>query len=63
MPLSLDSTAIAALALVAGAAILLDHFLGFKPVANEPPVIKPTIPYVGHILGLIRHGTLYYKKL
>ena len=28
---------------------------------NEPPLVPSTIPLVGHILGLLRHGSLYYQ--
>lgn len=27
----------------------------------EPPVITSRIPFVGHIVGLLRHGTRYYQ--
>ncbi|TDZ36373.1 25-hydroxycholesterol 7-alpha-hydroxylase [Colletotrichum spinosum] len=30
---------------------------------REPPVLKPRIPFVGHILGLIKHQHSYYKLL
>ena len=28
---------------------------------SEPPVVTSSIPYIGHILGLLRHGTRYYQ--
>lgn len=30
---------------------------------REPPVIKPAIPVVGHIINLVRNGLSYYTKL
>jgi hypothetical protein len=30
---------------------------------REPPVLKPTIPLVGHIVGLARHGVNYFDSL
>lgn len=30
---------------------------------REPPVLPHLIPYVGHILGLIRNGPLYFETL
>ena len=59
----LDSTTIVALAAVGGALIFLDYFFGFKSDPKEPPVISPTIPWVGHIIGLARYGLKYFTKL
>ena len=38
------------------------HFL-YTPrhAPSEPPVVASSIPYIGHILGLLRHGTRYYQ--
>ena len=39
------------------------HYLRFLRVKRdwrEPPVIRPTIPLIGHIIGLLRYGTDYY---
>jgi len=41
----------------------LDRHYMPKQASNEPPVVKSFIPYVGHIVGLIRHGTRYYQNL
>lgn len=30
---------------------------------REPPVLPRWVPYVGHILGLIRNGPLYFETL
>ena len=30
---------------------------------KEPPVVTSSIPLIGHIIGLIWHGTRYYQKL
>ncbi len=30
---------------------------------REPPVVKPAIPFIGHILGMARQGSLYFKQL
>jgi hypothetical protein len=29
----------------------------------EPPLLKPTIPYIGHIIGVLTHHTGYYNRL
>jgi hypothetical protein len=30
---------------------------------REPPVIPPTIPYVGHLIGMGLSGSRYFKNL
>ena len=32
-----------------------------KQRANEPPLVGSVIPYIGHILGLLWHGTRYFE--
>lgn len=29
----------------------------------EPPPLKPRIPILGHLLGMIRYHTVYFEKL
>lgn len=43
--------------------LILDRRYMPRQASNEPPVVKSFIPYVGHIIGLIRHGTRYYQEL
>lgn len=40
---------------------LLDYFYVPPHLPDEPPVLSPSIPYIGHIIGLLRHGTRYYQ--
>jgi hypothetical protein len=49
----------------ATAAVLLVCWsrLSVRVDAREPPILKPTIPYVGHIIGLLTHQTSYFEKL
>ena len=42
--------------------LVLDHLYAPKHLPGEPPVVSSSIPYIGHILGLLRHGTRYYQK-
>ena len=42
---------------------LLKYFLGTKQHPKEPPYIPQPIPYIGHLLGLIRYGTRYYAQV
>lgn len=30
---------------------------------KEPPLLKPTIPYVGHIIGIVRYQIEYFDTL
>jgi hypothetical protein len=40
------------------------HTLPAKKVdPREPPVIRSTIPYVGHLIGMALSGSRYFKKL
>lgn len=54
-------------ALVAGVSIaflslvLLERWLRANPDPREPPVLRPRIPFVGHIIGLLTEGANYYK--
>ena len=51
------------LALVVVAYTSIHYFLGVEFDEREPPVLNSTIPYIGHILGLIRHGQYYLERL
>jgi hypothetical protein len=33
-----------------------------RPDSREPPYIKPGIPLIGHIVGILRYGVPYYEK-
>ena len=39
----------------------LDYFYVPEQLPNEPPLVGHHIPYIGHIIGLLRHGTRYYQ--
>ena len=54
---------IVSLLVVAGTflAFVINRFLTIDFDPREPPVIKPGIPYIGHILGIIRYGTKYFE--
>ena len=43
--------------------LLLIYFWGSKLDPKEPPSIPQPIPIIGHLLGLIRHGTQYYAQV
>ena len=40
---------------------LLDYFDAPRHHPDEPLVVSPSIHYIGHIIGLLRHGIGYYE--
>jgi hypothetical protein len=30
---------------------------------REPPLVRPKIPFIGHLIGLMRHQTTYLQML
>jgi cytochrome P450 len=44
------------------ASYALEYFKS-RPNSQDPPTISSKIPFVGHILGLIRHGVPYYARV
>ena len=41
---------------------ILDYYYAPKLLENEPPLVPHhSVPYIGHILGLLRYGTRYYE--
>ena len=57
-----STTVIILLSVVLGYASIV-YFFSPKYDAREPQVLSHYIPYVGHILGLIRHGQHYFEIL
>ena len=40
------------------------HFVSTRKVhPNEPTIVPPRIPIVGHLLGMVLHGGQYTKHL
>ncbi|KAH7136712.1 cytochrome P450 [Dactylonectria estremocensis] len=58
-----SATAVTAAVIVGGAVFLslLNALLAPKMDASEPPTVKPTIPLIGHIIGIIRHQSDYHR--
>jgi hypothetical protein len=42
---------------------ILSRFLSVKHDPQEPPLILPKIPYIGHLIGFLRHGNDYMQVL
>jgi hypothetical protein len=34
-----------------------------RPDSREPPYIKPGLPFIGHIVGILRYGVPYYERI
>lgn len=43
--------------------ITIQYFATRKVDPREPPVISSTLPYLGHILGILQNGGKYYKMI
>ena len=37
--------------------------LSIKLDPQEPPLLKPKVPYIGHIIGIIQHNIAYFDIL
>ena len=48
---------------VAAVFLLAWHRLAIHMDPLEPPQLKPRIPLVGHLIGMIRYHTVYFEML
>lgn len=58
----LDLGQLLLLGLVAAGGYLV-YFKTARHDPREPPLVQPSIPVVGHLIGLGREGTYYVTKL
>ena len=42
---------------------LVNKSLEVEEAFKEPPRIRPKIPFLGHIMGILKHKMLYYVRL
>lgn len=61
--MAISVTAMGALGLVIAVGVFLSNLLRPKLDPREPPVVYPKVPLLGHIIGMLREGPLYYKKV
>lgn len=63
--MALEWASITMFVLIAVVVIYISSVYLFSPEydAREPPVLPHMIPYIGHILGLIRYGQHYFSIL
>jgi hypothetical protein len=59
--LTSNATAIAT-ALVGGALLFLWRLSNVQLDAREPPVLKPTIPIIGHVLDMVTLSHAFFTK-
>lgn len=41
---------------------LAETWIG-RLVSKEPPLVRPRVPIIGHIVGVMQHGVSYLKML
>lgn len=58
--LDFDDLAIIGVVLVV---VLSSSYTSFHGQRREPPSVSSTIPFVGHLIGLIQHGSGYLSML
>lgn len=51
------------LAVILCVGILISHSFRIKVDPREPPVVYPKAPFIGHIIGMVREGPLYLRRL
>ncbi|KAJ9639925.1 hypothetical protein H2199_006158 [Coniosporium tulheliwenetii] len=51
------------LAVVVVVILVSRRFMQYRHDPREPPVVPARIPYVGHIIGLIRYGGKYFQMI
>jgi hypothetical protein len=61
--LSLNGYGLAVLMVVAALGFLLWQNLRIKMDSREPPQLRPWIPFVGHLIGMLRYHQAYFEKL
>jgi hypothetical protein len=48
---------------VLGVLLIIRQRLAVQLDPKEPPILKPRVPYIGHIIGLLQYHTAYFDKL
>lgn len=42
-------------------AYAVDFFFSLQDAPNEPPRLRPKLPLIGHLVGLLQYGSVYYS--
>ena len=56
-------TAIAAVAAVVVVLCLAKHLVVRSPDSREPPILRPRVPFIGHIISMIREGSEMFDRI
>ena len=61
---SWDTVPLSTILLILGGIVLV-YFITFPAQvdAREPPLVRPAIPFIGHVYGLLRHSYDYHRAL
>jgi hypothetical protein len=61
----MDGTSGVTLSLFIGGAIILLLWRVLNPRLDErePPILKPRIPIIGHLIGMFKYSHAYHRKL
>lgn len=57
------SSAVLAIAGLAMGIVFLSIALKVNVDPREPPVVHPRLPFLGHIVGMLREGPMYLKRV
>lgn len=60
---TLQTTLLVSLAIIVGTSLFLTRIVGIKQDPREPPLVSAYVPYVGHVIGLMRSKFNYYVQL
>lgn len=60
---TLQTTLLVSLAIIVGTSFFLTRILGMMQDPREPPSVSGYIPYIGHVIGLMRSKFNYYVQL
>ncbi|KAH5079858.1 hypothetical protein HBH95_082520 [Parastagonospora nodorum] len=61
--MAISVTAMGFLGLVVAVGVFLTNLLRPKLDPREPPIVHPKLPFLGHIIGMLREGPQYYKRV
>lgn len=61
--LSLNGYWSALLLVVAALGLLVWQTIRIKMDPREPPLLRPWIPFIGHLIGMLQYNQAYFEKL
>lgn len=61
--MAIATQTVGALALAAAVGALISFLLRVKVDPREPPVFHSKIPFIGHIVGMLREGPMYLARV